>query len=113
MEMKTSEQEGIKVVQIEGSLDGNTVNDAQAGITPLLGSKAMMVLDLKNCVYISSAGLRLLLMVAKTLAGQAGVFVLSGVCPEIMDVMEMTGFSSFFKTYDSVSSAVEALKKGA
>ena len=113
MEMKISEQEGIKVVAIEGALDGNTVNDAQAGCTPLLGNKTKLVLDLKNCVYISSAGLRLLLMVAKTLAAQAGVLVLSGVCAEIMDVMEMTGFSSFFKTYDSVSAAVEALKKGA
>jgi anti-anti-sigma factor len=113
MEMKINEQEGVKVVQIEGNLDGNTVNDAQAGIMPLLGSKTQMVLDLKNCVYISSAGLRLLLMAAKSLTSQAGTLVLSGVCAEIMDVMEMTGFSNFFKTYGSISLAIDALKKGA
>jgi anti-anti-sigma factor len=113
MELKTSEQEGVKIIHIEGSLDGNTVNDAQEKVMPLLGTAVKMVLDLKNCVYVSSAGLRLLLMVAKTLASQQGVLVLSGVNPEIMDVMEMTGFSSFFKTFDSVSAAVEAFRKGA
>lgn len=112
MELKTSTQEGVTIVQLSGSLDGATVSDGQAGIEPLLGSKVKLVLDLKNCVYISSAGLRLLLMVAKELSSQEGVLVLSGVCSEIMDVMDMTGFSAFFKTYESVAAAVEAIGKG-
>ena len=110
MEIKTITQDSATIVKISGSLDGNTVNEAQDKVMPLLNGKVSLVLDLADCGYISSAGLRLLLMAAKQLSTQSGVLVLSGVSPEIKDVMEMTGFSNFFKTFDSVSDAVTALK---
>ena len=113
MEIKTSTQDGSTVVEISGSLDGSTVDSAQEKIMPLLTSKISLVLDLKECGYISSAGLRLLLMMAKQLSTQNGVLVLSGVPSEIKDVMEMTGFSNFFRSFDSVASAIEALRKEA
>ena len=111
MEIKTSTKDGSTVVEISGSLDGSTVDNAQEKIMPLLTSKTSLILDLKECGYISSAGLRLLLMMAKQLSTQNGVLVLSGVSSEIKDVMEMTGFSNFFRSFDSVSAAVEALRK--
>ena len=110
MEIKVSNRDIATVVKISGSLDGNTVNEAQDKVMPLLNGKVSLVLDLADCGYISSAGLRLLLMAAKQLSTQSGVLVLSGVSAEIKDVMEMTGFSNFFKTFNSVSDAVEALK---
>ncbi|MFH1339316.1 MAG: STAS domain-containing protein [Candidatus Omnitrophota bacterium] len=111
MEIKTKTQDGSTIIQISGSLDGNTVNDAQEKILPLLSSKMSLVLDLEKCGYISSAGLRLLLMAAKELSTQEGVLVLSGLSDEIKDVMDMTGFSNFFKAFDSVAAALEALRK--
>ena len=111
MEISTTKQNGVTVTKLSGSLDGGTVGDAQDKIMPLISAKISMVLDLKDCGYVSSAGLRLLLMAAKQLSTQGGVLVLSGLSAEIKDVMEMTGFSNFFKTFDSVASAVEALVK--
>ena len=114
MEITTSSQGGATVIKISGNLDGNTVNDAQEKIMPLVTSKGLgLVLDLKDCGYISSAGLRLLLMAAKQLAAQDGALVLSGLSPEVKDVMEMTGFNNFFKMFDTVTAAVAAVKKGA
>jgi anti-anti-sigma factor len=113
MEIKTSSQNGAQIIQISGSLDGNTVNDAQEKILPLLASKMSLVLDLKDCGYISSAGLRLLLMAAKELSTQEGILVLSGLSDEIKDVMDMTGFSNFFKAFDNVDAALEAIRKEA
>jgi anti-anti-sigma factor len=110
MEIRVSTQDIATVVKISGSLDGNTVNEAQDKVMPLLNGKVSLILDLADCGYISSAGLRLLLMAAKQLSTQNGVLVLSGVSAEIKDVMEMTGFSNFFRTFDSISDAVEALK---
>ena len=114
MEIAVSSQGGATVVRISGNLDGNTVNVAQEKIMPLVGAKgAGVVLDLKDCGYISSAGLRLLLMAAKQVAAQDGALVLSGVSPEVRDVMEMTGFNNFFRMFDAVPAAVAAVKKGA
>jgi anti-anti-sigma factor len=112
MEIQTSTQGGATIIKLSGSLDGNTVNDAQEKIMPLLSSNTSAVLDLKDCGYISSAGLRLLLMAAKQLSTQNGILVLCGLSDEIKDVMEMTGFSNFFKTFDSVAAAVKAVSKG-
>jgi anti-anti-sigma factor len=113
MEIKTSKQKAAMVIEISGSLDGNTVNEAQEKIMPLIAENKSVVLDLASCKYVSSAGLRLLLMAAKQLSGQGGTLVLSGMCDEIKDVMEMTGFSNFFKTFDSIETAVAAVSKGA
>jgi len=113
MEIKISKKDGATVVALSGSLDGATVDSAQEQILPLLSSKISLVLDLKECGYISSAGLRLLLMAAKQLSTQNGVLVLCGLAPEIKDVMEMTGFNNFFKSYDSVTAAIDALNKEA
>ena len=113
MEIKISKKDGATVVALSGCLDGATVDSDQEQILPLLSSKISLVLDLKECGYISSAGLRLLLMAAKQLSTQNGVLVLCGLAPEIKDVMEMTGFNNFLKSYDSVTAAIDALNKEA
>lgn len=113
MEIQTSNQDGVAVVALSGNLDGNTVNEAQEKIMPLLSADTKsLVLDMKGCGYVSSAGLRLLLMAAKQLSSRGGMLVLSGVCDEIKDVMEMTGFSNFFKSFPDINAAVAAVRKG-
>jgi anti-anti-sigma factor len=52
-------------------------------------------------------------MAAKQLSLQNGKLVLSGVCAEVKDVMEMTGFSNFFKMFDTVDAALVDLLKEA
>lgn len=112
MEIKTSTREGVTIIQISGKLDANTAPQAQEKITPLIASKCCLVLDLGQCTYISSAGLRVLLMIAKQLSIQEGRWALAGVCEEIKDVMDMTGFSSHFKIFDTVAEAMKAVREG-
>lgn len=112
MKIKASAQKGATIIELSGSLDGNTVNEAQEKIMPLLSANNFsLLLDLKSCSYISSAGLRLLLMAAKQLSTQGGVLLLIGLNAEIKDVMEMTGFNNYFKTFDSVAQALKAIGK--
>ena len=112
MEIKTVNQDGVTVVSISGSLDANTVAEAQDTIMPLIKPGCLLVLDMGQCDYISSAGLRILLMVAKGFKTvDDSQWCLASVSEEIMDVMEMTGFIQFFKTFDTVEEAIEAVQK--
>jgi anti-anti-sigma factor len=114
MEIKTIARDGVTIIEISDNLDANTVQEAQDVIMPLVVPDCLLILDMSKCEYVSSAGLRLLLMVAKRLkANQTGQWCLAGVSEEIMDVMEMTGFVQFFETFNTVSDAIEAVRKEA
>lgn len=101
----------MTIIQLPCNLDGTTSNEAQEKIMPLLVGPCCLVLDLGQCDYISSAGLRVLLMMAKHLGSTGGKLGLCGVSSEIMDIMDMTGFIGFFKIYDTVDAAVAATLK--
>ena len=111
MEIKTETRDGITIVEIVGNIDSNTAPQAQGIIMPLIDLNCLLVLDMEQCHYVSSAGLRVLLMIAKLLATKGGQCALVNVSDEVNDVMEITGFLSFFKTYDTVSNAIEAFQK--
>ena len=51
-----------------------------------------LVLDFAKLKYISSAGLRVLLTIMQIMADQ-GEMTVKNVCGDIMDVLDMTGFS--------------------
>ncbi|HRY28475.1 MAG TPA: STAS domain-containing protein [Elusimicrobiota bacterium] len=112
MELKIETRDGVSVITVEGKLDGNTSAQAQEKIMPLVLPGARLVMDMSRCDYVSSAGLRVLLLVAKQTASRGGKVALAGVGDEVKDVMEMTGFGGFFKNHPSADEAVRALKAG-
>lgn len=114
MEIKTTTQDEVTIAEISGRLDANTAPQAEEEIMPLVLPDCHLILDMSQCEYVSSAGLRFLLMVAKRFkAVEGGKWCLSGIPEEIMDVMEMTGFAQFFEMFDEISTAIEAVRKEA
>jgi anti-sigma B factor antagonist len=111
MDISTELHDGITIVKISGNIDSVTAPQAQGTILPLIVPDCRMVLDMEQCHYLSSAGLRVLLMIAKLLPTKGGQCALVKVSDEIADVMEMTGFAPFFNTYDTVSNAIEGFRK--
>jgi len=97
--MKVSIQETAAAViaTIEGSIDSKTAPDLQQSILPVINDRNKMVLDLTEVTFVSSAGLRVLLMVYRQLKAKDGKVFLVGVSDEIKDVMFMTGFITFFE----------------
>jgi len=111
MEMQIDKLDKISIARIVGSLDGVTSIEAQEKLMPLVQAKCCLALDLSKCNYISSAGLRLLMMLAKQVNAQGGRLALSGVCAEVKDVMDITGFINFFKLYDTIDEIISAMRK--
>ncbi len=81
--------------------------------TELLGfvdrGERQCVLDLTRLDYISSAGLRVVLMLAKRLRQHAGRVVLCGLQPQIHEVFEISGFLALLTVVDKRAEALRAL----
>lgn len=75
------------------------------------GGESRFVVDCAGLGYISSAGLRVLLIAAKRLAATAGVIVLSGLTEQIKEVFDIVGFESIFKIYRTPNDALAALAR--
>ena len=80
-------------LHLEGRLDTTSAPAAQEAFLKVAGEYAKIVLDFSQLAYVSSAGLRALLMLQKQVNRTGGSLTLTSVSPAIMEVFEMTGFS--------------------
>ena len=80
------------IIEIEGRLDTITAPALDKTINEDIGDTKNLVLDVKGMEYISSAGLRVLLSAQKKMQ-KIGSMKVTGVCEEVMEVFEMTGFA--------------------
>ena len=90
IDIKKNQEE--TVIEIVGRLDTITAPALDKTINEDIGETKNLVLDVKGMEYISSAGLRVLLAAQKKMQ-KIGSMKLIGVCEEVMDVFEMTGFA--------------------
>ena len=68
-------------------------------------------IDLGAVTYMSSAGLRMLLLLYRQAATQNGRVALAGLTESIRDTMEITGFLKFFTVAGSVEEALTTLRQ--
>lgn len=90
IEIKKNQEE--TVIGIAGRLDTVTAPMLDKAINEDIGDTKNLVLDVKDMKYISSAGLRVLLSAQKKMQ-KIGSMKVINVCEEVMDVLEMTGFT--------------------
>lgn len=79
-------------IEIAGRLDTITAPALEKTINEDVADVLELVLDVKGMEYISSAGLRVLLGSQKKMQ-KIGSMKVINVCPEVMEVFEMTGFA--------------------
>ena len=77
-------------------LDSFNHEQVQKEILTILEKGCDAVLDMTDCKYISSTGLRVLLYSKKVAASKGLTFSLKGVSAEVKDIMDVTGFDNFF-----------------
>ena len=81
------------VLSLSGRLDTTTAPQLQETLIPAFDGAKEVELDFAGLTYVSSAGLRVLLMGQKTAKAKGGSMTLTHVSGEIMEVFEMTGFA--------------------
>lgn len=82
---------------VEGRVDTNTSPQLQQAILNAFQKSKDVVVDFLNVPYISSAGLRALLIGQKTAASKGGSMKLTNVSGVVMNILEISGFSKILK----------------
>jgi anti-anti-sigma factor len=84
--------DGELAVGIQGRLDTITATDLLQGFRDVAEPVASITLDVSDMSYISSAGLRVLLIMYKSILGK-GTFRIDGVTDSVREIFEVTGFA--------------------
>lgn len=106
--MKISEERtgNVVVVRTDGRIDMGSSPELEQSIRGLLDSGASrLVVDLTGTDYISSAGLRVLLMAVKALRGSGGKMALAGLNPSVRHILQLAGFLAIFTVEPDAAAA--------
>ena len=109
MELKKHMLGDVTVITLDGSLDTSTAPGVQEDLELLLPDKGTTVFDLSKMSYMSSAGLRLLLLAYRRASRSGSRVALAHVPPEVREIMSTTGFLDFFTVTDTIEAGMEAL----
>jgi anti-anti-sigma factor len=98
------------VVSLDGRLDGITAPDLEARIAAIVErGDTRVVLECSQMSYVSSAGLRVLLVSARKCQQGGGKLALAALQSECRSVLEMSGFLSIIECHESSEAALAAV----
>ena len=109
MKFEISTAGTVTIVALNGDLDGQTAAAVQDQILPLIAPQCQILMDMSEVPYISSVGLRALLLLYRKAVGNGGRIVLCALSEMLQDTMLITGFLDFFEAYDTVEEGLQAL----
>lgn len=98
--MKTTiqEQDGNMVAILEGSLDTAAAAEAEKALSPLNDVEGKnIILDCSSLAYISSAGLRIFLVILQNAQAKGSHVYIRGINDGVRAVFTITGFSNIFE----------------
>lgn len=110
MEITEDQVDGKVVIGLGGRIDSTAAVEFEEKLIGIIetGTNSMVV-DFVNVQFISSAGLRVLLLAAKKVKTDNGKIVLSGLSSDVKEVFDISGFSSIFDIFPDINSAAKAL----
>lgn len=110
MDITIEKNTKLTIVSAYGKMDAancGRLEEALDGIVAEGGTS--IILNLEGLLYISSAGLRVLLKTAKKLHG-SGSFALCSLNDNVEEIIEMSGFSHFMDIFTDRREAADKLK---
>lgn len=110
MEISVRKEKNVSVVSVTGRMDAVTAPEFEKSLSELMskGEKKFLV-NLAGLEYISSAGLRSILVIAKQSKAGQGEVIFSGLRGPVEEVFKISGFHSIFKIFDSEEAALNQI----
>ncbi len=108
--IETERDRGVLSVKVRGRIDGSNSNDFCGAVEAALADDdTAVIIDMEEILYISSAGLRVLLVLAKMLELRNTHFAVCSLSEQISEVFRITGFDKVIGVHQSSARAREAL----
>lgn len=112
MEIKEDKIDGHVVVSLSGRIDSTAAVEFEEKLIEIIDRGVhVMVIDFLRVQFISSAGLRVLLLAAKKVKPYGGKLLLCDMSKDVREVFDISGFSSIFEIHENVTEAISAVKK--
>ena len=112
MDIQQTNRDGVTIVSPAGRIDTTTSGSVEDAIRKAVDSGARrLVVDLAAVEYISSAGLRVFLVLAKRMRDLNGKLVLSGMTEPVRQVFQLAGFMPLFRVEPTRESALATFSR--
>ena len=113
MEMHYSELDnGIILIKLGGQLDIIGTGEIETKFAAYCtGDKVRVIVDLSGVNFLSSIGIRLLTLTAKSIGARGGKMVILNPITEVHEVLEITGIPAIIPIYSNLESAETILLK--
>ena len=106
--VKNGEQDNCVLVAVKGRIDAVTAPEFDKQVGEWVDADTSdFIVDLSELDYISSAGLRSILGVAKRLRGNERELTLCSLKDTVREVFDISGFRSIIPIFDSVEAALK------
>lgn len=111
MDIREQKSGAVTIVTLTGRLDASTAGKLEEILLGLIGrGEKKLALNFQQVDFISSAGLRVLLMTAKRLKPLNGRVVLVSLRDQVREVFEIAGFTALFPMYAQQDEAVKSFQ---
>lgn len=112
MELNIQTAGAVQIIGMAGELNSDTSSGVYDRImnelTPTEPNN--VVIDMSNVRFMSSAGIRTLLLLYRSITDFGGQVVLVGMSDDLRDILAVTGFLEFFKTSNSIDAGLQAIQ---
>ena len=113
MECKVGPIANVTLIRVAGRIDHTTAKAFEDALSPELagcaGEDKILLLDFSGVTFISSAGLRVLMIAAKQCRKQNGKIALAALQPMVQEVFQISRFDSLFEVFPTVRAALQAV----
>jgi anti-sigma B factor antagonist len=107
MDIQSKQDNDVTVLTLKGSIDAMTAPQITEFIKAQIAKgNIKLVADFSGVDYTSSAGLRVLLGAIKETRAQSGDMRLADVQPDVLKVLNLSGFTNILKMFDTLDAAV-------
>ncbi|MGH8481133.1 MAG: STAS domain-containing protein [Nevskiaceae bacterium] len=117
LELKQVRIADVVIVTVAGRVDHANADQFRAQLWPHLAGCAAggdrLVLDLAGLEYVSSAGLRVLMLASRDVKGRDGTLVVCGLQPIVREIFEISRFNIVFHVLPDRTAALAELRVAA
>ena len=113
MELVEQMHGAVRVATVSGRIDQTTATQFQSLLAPLLvtakAGAAPLLLDFSGVDYISSVGLRVLMLAARQVKTQQGQIAIAALTPMVAEVFQISRFHLVLPVHPDVATALASL----